>query len=188
MNYIEDIKNYIPFNEQEEKDKELFLRCLNDFDDILKRNNTIAHLTSSAFAINKARDKFLMIHHNIYNSWAWTGGHSDGEEDQLQVALKELNEETGINNATPLLNKAFALDVLTVNGHIKRGKYVSSHLHLNLTYLIECSEDESLTLKEDENSGVMWIPFDKIKEYCSEAHMIPIYEKLISKLETQTKF
>ena len=51
MNYIEDIKNYIPFNEQEERDKELFLRCLNDFHDILTRDNTIAHLTSSAFAV-----------------------------------------------------------------------------------------------------------------------------------------
>ena len=45
MNYIEDIKNYIPFNEQEERVKELFLRCLNDFHDILTRDNKIAHLT-----------------------------------------------------------------------------------------------------------------------------------------------
>lgn len=182
MNYIKDIKSYIPFNEQEKKDKELFLKCLNDFDEILTRNNAIAHLTSSAFAINKEKNKFLMIHHNIYNSWAWTGGHSDGEEDQLKVALKELEEETGVKNPIPLLDTAFALDVLTVNGHIKRGDYVSSHLHLNLTYLIECSEDEFLILKEDENSGVMWIPFNKISNYCSEPHMIPIYEKLIKKL------
>ena len=184
MNYIEDIKNYIPFNEQEERDKELFLRCLNDFHDILTRDNKIAHLTSSAFAVNKERNKFLMIHHNTYNSWAWTGGHSDNEKDQLKVAMKELKEETGVKNPTPLLDKAFALDVLTVNGHIKRGKYVSSHLHLNLTYLIECSEEETLMLKEDENSGVMWIPFNEISKYCSEPHMIPIYEKLIEKLKS----
>ena len=98
--------------------------------------------------------------------------------------IKELKEETGVKNPTPLLDKAFALDVLTVNGHIKRGKYVSSHLHLNLTYLIECSEDETLMLKEDENSGVMWIPFNEISKYCSEPHMIPIYEKLIEKLKS----
>ena len=184
MNYIEDIKNYIPFNEQEEMDKELFLRCLNDFHDILTRDNKIAHLTSSAFAVNKESNKFLMIHHNIYNSWAWTGGHSDNEKDQLKVAIKELKEETGVKNPTPLLDKAFALDVLTVNSQIKRGKYVSSHLHLNLTYLIECSEEETLMLKEDENSGVMWIPFNEISKYCSEPHMIPIYEKLIEKLKS----
>lgn len=182
MNYVEDIKKYIPFNEQEEKDKSLFLKCMNDFKDILTRDNTIAHLTSSAFAINKDRNKFLMIYHNIYDSWAWTGGHSDGDEDQLQVAIKELKEETGVKNPKALLNEAYALDVLTVNGHVKRGEYVSSHLHLNLTYLIECSEEEALTLKENENSGVKWIPFDEVKDYCSEPHMIPIYEKLIKKL------
>lgn len=184
MNYIEDIKNYIPFNEQEEKDKTLFLKCLNNFDDILTRDNTIAHLTSSAFAINKEKTKFLMIYHNIYDSWAWTGGHSDGDKDQLKVAIKELKEETGIKYPTPLLDEAFAIDVLTVNGHIKRGKYVSSHLHLNLTYLIECSEDEVLKIKEDENSGVKWIPFDEINNYCSEPHMMPTYNKLIDKLKT----
>ena len=139
-------------------DKELFLRCLNDFHDILTRDNKIVHLTSSAFAVNKERNKFLMIHHNIYNSWAWTGGHSDNEKDQLKVAMKELKEETGVKNPTPLLDKAFAL--------------------------IECSEEETLMLKEDENSGVMWIPFNEISKYCSEPHMIPIYEKLIEKLKS----
>ena len=39
-------------------------------------------------------------------------------------------------------------------------------------------------LKEDENSGVMWIPFNEISNYCSEPHMIPIYEKLIEKLKS----
>lgn len=184
MNYIDDIKNYHPFNEQEEKDKALFLKSLDKFHEILTRKNTIAHLTSSAFAVNKEKTKILMIYHNIYDSWAWSGGHSDGDEDQLKVALKELKEETGVKNPIPILEEAFAMDVLTVNGHMKKGEYVSSHLHLNLTYLIECSEDETLKIKEDENSGVKWIPFDEIKDYCSEPHMMPIYNKLIEKLKT----
>jgi len=37
-----------------------------------------------------------MIHHNIYKTWTWTGGHLDGEVDLLKLALKEANEETGI--------------------------------------------------------------------------------------------
>ena len=59
MNYIEDIKNYITINEQEKKDKELFLKCLNDFHDILTRDNTIAHLTRSPFTVNTSNAKAL---------------------------------------------------------------------------------------------------------------------------------
>lgn len=183
MNYIYAIKNYIPFDEVEIKDKEVFLDALNSFKDILTRKNKILHLTVSAFAINKEKNKFLMIYHNIYKSWAWTGGHSDGEEIPLKTALKELKEETGIKNPKVLLKTPFSLEVLNVNGHVKNGEYISSHLHLNLTYLIECNEDEILTPKLDENKGVMWIPFDEITKYCNEKHMIKIYEKLISKLK-----
>ncbi len=63
-----------------------------------------------------------MIHHNIYNSWAWTGGHSDNEKDQLKVAIKELKEETGVKNPTPLLDKAFCIRCVNSKWSHKRGK------------------------------------------------------------------
>lgn len=75
---------------------------------VLTRKNEFSHLTSSSFIVNKERTKVLMIHHNIYDSWAWTGGHADGEVDLLSVALRETQEETGIKSATPLSNICFA--------------------------------------------------------------------------------
>ena len=125
MNWIEDIKNYKPYNEQEAKDKDLILKCINLHDDILTRENTIAHITSSGYIVNKSRTKVLMIYHNIYKSWAWTGGHADGDSDLLHVAIKEAKEETGLKNVTPVMTNILGLDVLNVNGHIKKGKYVS---------------------------------------------------------------
>ena len=81
---------------------------------MLTRSNELVHMTSSAFNINKNRHKTLMIHHNIYNSWAWTGGHADGEEDLLKVALKEAREETGVINLRPILEDIFSLDLIPV--------------------------------------------------------------------------
>lgn len=183
MNYIEKIKNYTPFNEQEEKDKELILKLMENYDDLLVRDNVIAHLTSSGYIVNKTRDKVLMIFHKIYNSWAWTGGHCDGDEDFLHVALKEAIEETGIKHIKPITEDIVSLDVLTVNGHIKRGKYVASHLHLNVTYFLEGDEEDELILNEDETKGVKWIPIDEIHKYSSEPFMIGVYEKLNYKLQ-----
>ncbi|MFZ5969703.1 MAG: NUDIX hydrolase [Bacillota bacterium] len=183
MHWIESIKRYMPYNEQEKKDKEVILHCIDAFDDVLTRNNEIAHITSSAFAVNRTKDKVLMIHHNIYNSWSWTGGHADGEEDLLAVAMRELREETGVNSIHPVTPDIFSLDVLTVLGHTRRGKYVSAHLHLSVAYLIEADEHEALIVKEDENSGVKWLPIDEVNAYSNEPHMQKVYEKLISKIK-----
>lgn len=150
----ERIVNYVPYDEQEESDKKYILKFIDTFDDVLTRKNIFGHFCSSAFVVNKNRSKVLMIYHNIYNSWAWPGGHADGESDLLGVAMREVMEETGIKNLKPLSKDFYAIDVLPVKSHIKRGKFVSSHIHLNATYIFEADENEELLIKEDENSGV----------------------------------
>lgn len=182
MNWKEAIKKYTACNEQEKKDKEIVINCFEMFDDILTRDNEIIHLTSSAFLINKNRDKTLMVHHNIYNSWSWTGGHADGEEDLLQVAIKEAKEETGINNIRKLCEDIISIDIIPVLGHIKRAKYISPHLHISVAYLIEADENDPLMVKLDENSAVQWIPLEEINAYSKEPHMKKIYHKIISKI------
>lgn len=183
MDWIKIIRKYNPYNEQEEKDKEIILQCIDKFDDILTRDNKIAHVTSSAFVVNKTKDKVLMVHHNIYNSQSWTGGHTDGEKDLLAVAIKEAKEETGVENILPINLEVFSLDILPVLGHIKRGEYVSAHLHLSVAYLVEADENELLIVKADENSDVKWIPIDEVNTYSNEPHMQKVYKKLISKIK-----
>lgn len=178
--YIDDIKNYIPKNEPEAQDKKVMLAYIQRYkDNVLTRTNEIAHVCVSGFILNKRLDKVLMIYHNLYNSWGWTGGHADGECDLLAVAIKEAREETGVQNFTPLSIAPQSLDILPVWSHYKEGQPISAHLHLNVTYLLIADESEQLTIKEDENSAVGWIPVNEINTYCTEPLMIPIYEKLI---------
>jgi hypothetical protein len=67
------LKNYVPYNEQEEKDIMQIIKAEEVFKDILTRNNEFFHLTSSAFIINKDHTKVLSTYHNIYKSWTWVG-------------------------------------------------------------------------------------------------------------------
>ena len=182
-----DLERFTPCNEQESVDKKIMINYINDFDDVLTRQNLYGHFTSSAFVLNKERTKILMAYHKIYDSWAWVGGHSDGDSDLLYVAMKEAKEETGIKNVLPIFKNIYSLELINVNGHEKNGKYVSSHVHLNVTYLLEADENEKIHIKEDENSGVKWVPIDKILEVSSEPWVRDrVYAKIIDKLKKDT--
>ena len=89
----EKIKEYKPYNDHEEADKKLILDFINKNPDYLLRTNLVAHLTTSCIVLNQRHDSILMCYHNIFNSWSWLGGHNDGEEDCLLVAIKEAKEE-----------------------------------------------------------------------------------------------
>lgn len=183
MDLREQLINYKPFNEQEEKDRDLILFCLDHFDDLYTRDNKTAHLTASAWVTDQTHTKILMAYHNLYDSWSWLGGHADGETDLLQTALREVREESGIQSVRPLLNEIFSVEILNVDGHEKRGEYVSSHLHLNVTFLLEADADEQVHIRQDENSGVKWFMPDEAVRASSEPWFRErIYSKLNKKM------
>lgn len=182
MKLYEQIKNYIPANEQEQNDKEQMLQFMQVNDNCLTRENTVAHFTTSIWTVNKERTKTLMVYHNIYNSWSWIGGHADGVENLAEVALRELQEETGVKNARLVSDEIFSIETLTVDGHIKKGKYVPCHLHFNVTYLAEADEEEVLVVKEDENQAVKWFSFEEALKASTEPWMVEhVYKKLVEK-------
>lgn len=180
--YTDNIRAYRPRNEQEETDRRIILEYIDQYPDtVLTRENEYAHITSSGFVVNRDASKVLMAHHNIYRVWAWTGGHADGEDDLLAVALREAREETGVVHIRPLSEGIASLDILPVWGHVKRGKYVASHQHLNVSYLLVADEDDALAVREEENSGVAWLPADRLTELTNEWQMDGVYLKLLER-------
>ena len=122
-----------------------------------------------------------MIYHNIYHSWAWTGGHADGDRDLLAVAKREAMEETGVTEIRAISEDIFSLEILTGDGHEKRGAYVPSHLHLNVSYLLQADVSQALHEKPDENSGVRWFALPDVLPNIREPEMRVVYQKLMDK-------
>ena len=179
------LEEYVPFNEQEAVDKQVILRALADDPGCFERSAQ-AHMACSIWVVDPARERTLLVYHNIYDSWSWIGGHADGEPDLAQVALRELAEETGVAHARLVPcgpGGIYSVEVLTVDGHEKRGAYVSSHLHLNVTYLAIADPAEPLRVKPDENSGVRWVELEDAVRLSTEPWIRErIYRKLIDKL------
>ena len=180
------LEGYAPWTEQEARDKAVLLTMLRSGRDLWTRENETAHLTASAWVTDPTRTRVLMCYHNIYHSWSWLGGHADGDRDLLGVALREVGEESGLASVRPVSEDLFSLEILTVDGHEKRGRYVPSHLHLNVTYLLEADDTETLAVKPDENSAVGWFGLDEAVAASSEPWFRErIYAKLNAKLRSR---
>ena len=180
------IEAFAPYNEQEEADRRQMLADMDCFSDLLTRENATAHFTASCWIVNPDRTKVLMAYHNLYDSWSWLGGHADGDHDLLAVALREAQEESGLSAVRAVSPELFSVEILTVDGHEKRGHYVPSHLHLNVTYLLEADPALPIRCKPDENSAVRWLSVQDVLSSVSEPAMRPVYQKLMEKAAQQT--
>ncbi len=182
MDLITALRDFRPWNEQEARDATEILRRLEHGEELYHRENTAAHLTASAWVVSPDRRQVLMAYHSLYDSWSWLGGHADGDRDLLAVAMREVREESGVL-AYPVSRQIYSLEILPVFGHQKRGQYVSSHLHLNVTFLLEADPSAPLRSCPGENSQVAWFSPENAIAASTEVWMREqIYEKLHAKL------
>lgn len=184
------LRSCTPQNPQEKEDLQVMLQACELHPDVLSRSCEDGHFTASAWICDREHKRVLLVYHRIFDSWAWTGGHADGDPDLLRVALREAEEETGLREFQ-LLNTdvlsgdekpPLSLEILKVKAHRRRGLFVPAHLHYNLTWLLEADATTPLRIKEDENSGVAWFLLDEVCAHCSEPQMQPIYAKLNARL------
>lgn len=179
MDFIKNIEKYVPECMQEESDKALILSYCRNNTDILDRENVTVHVTCSGFIVNEKIDKILFVHHNIRNTWTWSGGHADGDDDLLAVAIKEAQEETGLVAVKPLSAEIASVGIFPVYGHMKNGEYVCAHLHLSIAYLLIADDNEELVISPNENSAVKWVDEGFINSENFDETDLRLYSKLL---------
>ncbi len=184
----EQIDKYVPENEQEKKDKAFFIRFINEFDDVLTRKNPYGHISSSAFVVDESFSKALVVNHNIFGGFVQAGGHADGNYDLIKVAKKEVKEETGLN-VKPVTKDIFSIQVLPIKGHVKKGKYVSAHVHFDVLYLMVVKDEDmkKMRIKKDENSNVKFIKLDETYGNKMVDWIRPINRKIVDKINRLKK-
>ena len=147
-------------------------------------NTTLCYLTRD--------DAYLMLHrvkknHDInHGKWIGVGGKFEFQESPEECLLREVREESGLTAVRPVSPAIYSVEILTVDGHEKRGAYVSSHLHLNVTYLLEADPAEPVRCKPDENSRVGWFGLEEAVAASTEPWFRErIYTKLNAKLRAR---
>jgi 8-oxo-dGTP pyrophosphatase MutT (NUDIX family) len=128
------------------------------------RSTSSGHITGSAWIVNRARNRALLVHHVKLGRWLQPGGHADGESCVLQVALREAREETGLATVRPLTAAVFDVDIHCIP---ERGAE-AAHFHYDLRFLCEADEDEALVCSA-ESHAVRWCELGAIAQLNDEA-------------------
>lgn len=132
------------------------------------------HVTGSAWVVNPARDRILLLHHRKHDQWFQPGGHADGDADILRVALRETREETGLPADVIHLvdGNTFDVDIHT----IPASPLGPAHWHFDIRFLVEI--DDSLPVPgNDESHQVLWVPLESVSRYNSNLSTYRMLEK-----------
>lgn len=141
-----------------------------------ERSLLIGHITGSAWIVDPTRTQTLLTHHRKLNRWLQPGGHADGDPDVAAVALREAQEESGIEAVRLLRMEIFDLDVHT----IPERKGVPEHLHWDVRFLIEAAHLDYVV--SEESNDLAWVPMADIERYSSEESMLRMRDKATTQL------
>jgi len=84
---INSFQSYQTLFDEEQKFISAFLDLLNH-QGCFQRTHLPGHITGSSWIVNADRSKTLLVHHAKLNKWVQPGGHADGDENILNVAIR----------------------------------------------------------------------------------------------------
>ncbi len=135
-----------------------FLELLKD-EQAYRRERLQGHFTASAWIVNKRRTHTLLTLHRKLNKWLQLGGHADGNENLIEVAMKEAQEESGLTSLRLVDWSIFDIDKHV----IPENKGVPQHFHYDVRFLLEAEINEPLTLSEESND-LAWVSFEAVED------------------------
>ena len=159
----------------EEKAPHDMLKFLDEETGYFLRNSYNGHFTGSAWIVSPDKSSILMTHHKKLGKWIQLGGHTDGEQDLLKVALREAKEESGIQQFKVLSEKIFDLDIHEIPQHNSE----PSHLHYDIRFLLEADPTGETVIISDESHDVIWIPIADITVFNPEISI----QRMVKKTE-----
>lgn len=141
--------------------------------DCLLRSCVPGHLTGSAWIVSPDRMRTLLTHHRKLDKWLQLGGHADGDEDLLAVALREAREESGLATVRPISTAIFDVD----RHWIPPRKTDPGHYHYDLRFLIEADPTEPIMISS-ESKDLAWVAIAEVTALNPEESMARMVRKM----------
>ena len=172
FNLNEALDNYNPTDKNEKESLEKIKEFLKNNDNCFSRTNLEGHITARALVIDE-NGNVLLNHHKALNKWLHFGGHSDGESNSLNVAKREVMEESGIVDVNDFEGKIFDVDVHTIPEN--HAKNEPEHYHYDIRFLFMVKNKEFKI--SDESKEIKWVSFKETKKLVDSLTMKRMLEK-----------
>ena len=143
--------------------------------DCFERSNLVGHFTASAWLLDKTGTKALLMHHRKLDRWFQLGGHADGDADLLRVAVKEAQEESGVEHIEPVSDEVFDLDIHEIPANAKDPR----HFHYDVRFLLQVKSDEQVQ-NNLESKELRWIGRDHAELPTQEESVVRLFRKWIA--------
>ncbi len=127
-----------------------------------ERSQLSGHITASALLLHPTGQSCLLTLHKKLARWLQPGGHADGDSCALRVALREAEEESGIEGIVPVDDAIFDVDVHTIAARPQCGE--PEHFHYDIRYLLRAPHDRFVCSEESER--LAWMSWDEIEQRC----------------------
>lgn len=121
------------------------------------RDHLPGHITASCWIVDESRQFTLLTHHAKLNRWLQPGGHADGDENVMAVALREAQEETGLTSLALIHNSIFDIDIHPIPARPD----FPQHDHYDIRFLFQASMHEPLTITSESND-LAWKPVNAL--------------------------
>ncbi|WP_310587504.1 NUDIX hydrolase [Larkinella knui] len=161
------MKNHQPATDEERLMLEQTIAFVANQPDCFERHLTIGHVTGSAWIVSPDRQQVVLLHHRKLDRWLQPGGHADGDPDILGVALREAEEETGLENLKVVSSSIFDVDVHAIPA---RGSE-PEHRHYDIRFLLEADPRQPF-IQTQETKEVRWVAVNEIQKFTAEGSII----------------
>jgi 8-oxo-dGTP pyrophosphatase MutT (NUDIX family) len=165
------LQNYQPTIE-EVVFKDRMLAFLDEHADAFERSLQVGHFTASAWLVSVDGSQALLMHHAKLNLWVQLGGHADGDTNLLAVAIKEAQEESGIEGIVPMSPEIFDIDIHAIPANSKE----PAHEHFDVRFILQVTSDEQF-VQNRESKELRWIGKDASQLPTSQRSVVRMFEK-----------
>ncbi|MEW5798890.1 MAG: NUDIX hydrolase [Bacteroidota bacterium] len=170
------LKEHRGIDPHEESMRLRIIEFVEKYPNCFERSLHIGHITGSAMIVNRLRTKTLLTHHHKLEKWLQLGGHSDGDPDTLNVALREAEEESGLKGIIAVSEKIFDVDVHLIPAR----KHEPEHFHFDVRFLFEADDAQPLSIS-NESKDLAWITLERIAEYTTEESVLRMVRKILNR-------
>ena len=152
--------------------KEIMLDFLSTSPAVFKRSHCCGHFTASCLLLNKERTHTLLMHHKKLDRWLQLGGHCDGNPDTLAVAIKQAQEESGINGIEAVSSELFDIDIHWIPSNSRE----NGHYHYDVRYLLAVTSHEQIQ-PNSESKALRWTALN-IKNISENKSISRMFDKM----------